>query len=66
MERLPYTTANTKKFYFLPTRIFCFLIFYQPHKWHILFCTYRTSHHEGKTKRATSPQRFIKFLTLKP
>jgi len=32
----------------------------------VLFFASRTSHHEGKTKRATSPQRFIKFLTLKP
>jgi len=52
---LPTTPAYPIKFYFLPTHIFCFLIFWQPHKWHILFCRNHTTQPESKTKRATTP-----------
>jgi hypothetical protein len=48
-------TSQPDKVLFLPPRIFCFLIFWQPHKWHILFCRNHTTQPEGKTKRATSP-----------
>jgi len=45
MERLPYSTADTNKFYFLPAA---------------------QAITKAKPKEPLPPQRFIKFLTLKP